>query len=117
VDTDIAVRLCDVYPDGRSMLIADGILRLSCRQGFEQRVPLVPGEIYEIEVDLWSTSIVFNKGHRIRVSIAGSNAPRWDINPGTGLKWQEGGDYVVQHTTVYHDQRHPSALVLPIGED
>lgn len=75
-DTDIVVRLTDVYPDGRSILIADGILRtgtLDCSI-FDCQKP------HEFEVDLWSTSIVFAKGHSIRVSVTGSNYPRHEKN-------------------------------------
>lgn len=114
VDTDVAVRLCDVYPDGRSMLIADGILRLRYRDGFDQPAPLTPGQAYEVVVDLWSTAYVFNSGHRIRLSIAGGNWPRWDRNPGTGENWLQGADYVVQHNVLYHDAQHPSYLSLPV---
>ena len=103
-------------PDGRSLLIADGILRLSKREGDEQRVPLEPGEVCAVEVDLWSTSIIFNAGHRIRLSVCGSNYPRWDLNPGTGEIWADGCECVAQHTTLYLDEEHPSALVLPVVE-
>lgn len=114
VDTDIAVRLCDVYPDGRSMLIADGILRLSRRNGMEKIDLLTPGEQYEVYVDLWSTSMVFNAGHSIRLSVAGSNYPRWQLNPGTGADWQDGDEYVEQTTTIECGPA-ASALILPLA--
>jgi len=116
VDTDVAVRLCDVYPDGRSLLIADGILRLRYRDSMIQTALLTPGQVYEVEVDLWSTSIIFAPGHRLRISVAGGNHPRWDVNPGTGELWEAGGATVVQHTTLYHSPDRPSALVLPVME-
>jgi uncharacterized protein len=114
VDTDAAVRLCDVYPGGRSMLIADGILRLGHRKDLTKREPLTPGQVYAVEVDLWSTSLIFNKGHALRLSVCGSNYPRWDINPGTGAVWSDGCTYVVQHNTVYCGTAHPSAIILPV---
>src|SRR5262249_47551577 len=83
-DTDFTVKLCDVYPDGRSMLVTDGIRRASLRNGFEKREPLEAGKVYEVAVDLWSTSLVFNKGHRIRVAVSSSNAPRFEPNANTG---------------------------------
>ena len=116
VDTDIAVRLCDVYPDGRSLLMLDGILRLRYRDSMETTAPLVPGEVYEVEIDLWSISVVFNAGHRIRLSVTGSNYPRWDLNPGTGEMWEDGAAYVSQTTSLYHDGGRPSALVMPVVE-
>ncbi|MCK5031163.1 MAG: CocE/NonD family hydrolase, partial [Thermoplasmatales archaeon] len=63
VDTDFTVKLTDVYPDGRSMLITDSILRMRNRNGRDHWEFMTPGEIYEIEVDLWSTSYVWNTGH------------------------------------------------------
>lgn len=84
VDTDFAVRLTDVYPDGRSMLLTDGIARASHKDGTDHRIALVPGETYKIAVDLWATSIIFNKGHRIRVSVSGTNFPRFDVNMHNG---------------------------------
>ena len=114
VDTDAAVRLCDVYPDGRSMLIADGILRLGFRNFKSLREPLTPGQVYAIKVDLWSTSMIFNAGHSLRLSVSGSNFPRWDLNPGTGEVWAEECDYVVQHDTLYCGGDFASALILPV---
>ena len=83
-DTDFTVKLTDVYPDGRSMLVTDGILRASLRNSFERSELLKPDQTYELTVDLWSTSLVFNKGHRIRVAVSSSNSPRFEPNPNTG---------------------------------
>ena len=87
-DTDFAALLTDVYPDGRSMLVTDGILRARFRKSFEKEEFLKPGETSELTVDLWSTSLVFNKGHRIRVLITSSNSPRFDPNPNTGHEFR-----------------------------
>jgi putative CocE/NonD family hydrolase len=71
--TDWVVRLCDVHPDGRSYVVVDGI----------SRVEGTPGEASVVEVDLWSTSMVFKKGHRLRVQVTSSCFPRWDRNLNT----------------------------------
>jgi putative CocE/NonD family hydrolase len=71
--TDWVVRLCDVHPDGRSFNVVDGI----------SRVQSVPGESSTIDVDLWSTSMLFKAGHRIRVQVTSSCFPRWDRNLNT----------------------------------
>jgi len=84
VDADICVRLCDVRLDGRSLLVCDGICRARYREGFDKAVLLDPGQIAKLDVDLWSTSYVFNPGHRIRLTVSGSNYPRFDTNPHTG---------------------------------
>ena len=114
VDTDISVRLCDVYPDGTSRLLAGGILRCRKRESMSKDVPLTPGKIYQVSVDCWSTSIVFNTAHRIRVSITSSNYPRFDLNPGTGRPWTDGCTFVRQTNKIYCDTEHPSRIILPV---
>ena len=114
VDTDLSVRLCDVYPDGKSYLMAEGILRLRYRNSAEKPEPLTPGRIEEVAVDCWSTSIIFNKGHRIRATVTSSNHPRFDVNPGTGQPWREGEPAVKQTNQIFCDAAHPSGIVLPV---
>lgn len=113
VDTDFTAKLSDVYPDGRSMLLTDGIIRARHRKSFEREEFLKPGTVYEFEIDLWSTAIVFNKGHRIRLAISSSNYPRFDANPNTGRK---GGseEPIVAINKVFFDELRPSALLLPV---
>ena len=83
VDTDWVVRLSDVYPDGRSILIVDGILRARYRDSLSEPSLIAPGRAYRYDVDLWATSNVFKAGHRLRVSVTSSNFPRWDRNLNT----------------------------------
>jgi len=114
VDTDLSVRLCDVYPDGKSYLIAEGILRLRYRHSFEQPELLTPGKIEEVTVDCWSTSIIFNRGHCLRATVTSSNHPRFDVNPGTGRPGTDSGAMVMQTNAIYCNAAHPSHLVLPV---
>jgi putative CocE/NonD family hydrolase len=113
-DTDFTVKLTDVYPDGRSMLVTDGILRSRYRTSFEQEEFLEPGKVVELIVDLWSTSLVFNKGHRIRVAVSSSNAPRFEPNPNTGKVFRADKDTRVATNTVYLGGEHSSRIMLPI---
>lgn len=113
-DTDFTVKLTDVYPDGRSMLVTDGILRARFRNSFEKEELLEPGQIVEIPVDLWSTSLVFNTGHRIRVAVSSSNAPRFDPNPNTGHAFRVDSERKIAKNTVYFSEKHPSQIVLPV---
>jgi hypothetical protein len=113
-DTDLSVRLCDVYPDGKSYLIAEGMLRLRYRKSVAKPEPLTPGKIEEVTVDCWSTSIVFNKRHRIRATLTASNYPRFDVNPGTGRPWSDGEPSVKQTNRIFCDAAHPSSVLLPV---
>lgn len=113
-DTDFMAKFTDVYPDGRSMLIGDGALRARHRYSLQQENFMTPDSVYECEVDLWSTAIVFNRGHRIRVAISSSNAPRFDPNPNTGRPLRADSVTVVATNTVHLDARYPSHIVLPV---
>jgi putative CocE/NonD family hydrolase len=117
-DTDVTVRLTDVYPDGRSMLVTDGVLRARFRgQDFSREELMTPGTPYELQIDLGSTSIVFNAGHQIRLIVSSSNAPRFDPNPNTGGPLRADGAAQAATNTILHDAAHPSALLLPIPQE
>jgi putative CocE/NonD family hydrolase len=112
-DTDFTVKLTDVYPDGRSMLILDGILRMRNRNGTDHWELMNPGTIYQVDVDLWSTSYVWNTGHQIRVAISSSNYPRYLNNPNTADGIYKNSTTVIAQNTLYVDSLHPSCLILP----
>lgn len=114
VDTDFTVKLTDVYPDGRSMLITDGILRMRNRNGCDHWEFMNPGDVYDVEIDLWSTSYVFNEGHRIRISISSSNSPRFLANPNTKDAMKQNDSYQVAENTVFVGNMYHSQIILPI---
>jgi putative CocE/NonD family hydrolase len=96
------------------MNVAQGIIRARYRDSFERPAPLTPGQVYRFEIDCWSSSNCFRRGHRIRVEISSSNFPQFDRNPNTGRPI--GTDAALQRATqtVYHDAQHPSHIRLPI---
>lgn len=113
-DTDFTAKLLDVYPDGRQILMLDNIQRVKFRNGFEQAEPLPPGEVGRLEIDLWSISLIVDKGHRIGVQISSSNYPRFEKNPNTGTDFPDGEDLRVARNTIHLGADTPSALVLPV---
>jgi hypothetical protein len=114
VDTDFTAKLVDVWPNGYAQDLTEGILRARYRDSKETATPLIPGKVYELKIDLWSTSNVFLKGHKIRIEVSSSNFPRFDRNPNTGKTAGEDATFVKATNTVYHDAAHPSAVVLPV---
>ncbi|HXN21698.1 MAG TPA: CocE/NonD family hydrolase [Candidatus Dormibacteraeota bacterium] len=113
-DTDFTGKLVDVYPDGNAQILLEGVIRGRHWKSFQSEDLLTPGKIYDFYVDLWSTSNVFQKGHRIRIDVSSSNFPKYDRNPNTGHKFGEDAELLVAHQTIYHDAAHPSHVVLPI---
>jgi hypothetical protein len=116
LDTDFTVALVDVYPDGRAIGIADGILRLRYRNGFDEARLAEPGRTYRIDVDLVATSNVFLRDHRLRVEVSSSNFPRFDRNPNDGGVVADAteADFVVARQRIFHDAAHPSFVTLPV---
>lgn len=116
-DTDFTAKLIDVYPDGREMLILDNIRRLKYRKGFEKPEPLRPGRVGRLEIDLWSTSLIFNCGHKIALHVSSSNYPRFEKNPNSGDDFPTETNLRIAHNTVHFGPRRPSAVVLPVRPD
>ncbi len=116
-DTDFTVKLTDVYPDGRSLLVCDGICRARFRESFSRERLLEPGEVVRLSVDLWSTSIVFGRGHRMRVAVSSSNCPRFEPNPNNGhAHFGEAPPRVAQNR-LHLSAEHASHIVLPIRSE
>lgn len=113
VDTDWVVSLSEVYADGRSILIQDGIMRARYRDGSGEPSLIEPDEVYEYTVDLWATSNVFKQGNQIRVSVTSSNFPRWSRNMNVAESPETAADYEVAENTVYFDAERPSHITLP----
>lgn len=114
VDTDFTAKLTDVYPDGRSMLIADGIIRARYRNSLSRPELMTPGIIYPIEIDLWATSIIINTGHRIRLAVSSSNYPRFDVNPNSGGDTFDKETMIKATNTIYYNRTYPSHILLPV---
>jgi len=114
VDTDFEAKLVDVAPNGFAQNLTEGIIRARYRNSQEKPELMNPGQIYKFIIDLWSTSNIFLKGHRLRLEISSSNFPRFDRNLNTGEVQAWAQKYVSATNTVYHDAEYPSALIVPV---
>jgi uncharacterized protein len=114
VDTDFTAKLVDVGPDGFAQNLTEGILRARYRDSQETPSFLNPGDAYKFNIDLWSTSNLFKKGHILRLEVSSSNFPRFDRNLNTGEDQATAQKSLPATQTIYHDAAHPSALTLPI---
>jgi len=117
-DTDFTGKLVDVYPDGRAMILTEGILRARYRTSMTEPELLEPDAIYELRLDLWATANVFLPGHHIRLEVASSNFPRFARNSNTGgeIASEAASRYRPVINRIFHDAAHPSRLILPIIE-
>jgi len=114
-DTDFFVKLTDVYPDGRSINIVEGVIRARFRESVWGAPKLLePGRVYEYTIDLQVISNLFKQGHRLRVDVMSSNFPLWDRNLNTGNDPATDTEMQVARQTILHDGAHPSHIVLPV---
>lgn len=115
-DTDFTAKLVDVFPDGRALIVCEGIIRARYREGPDRPKLMAPGVVYPFEIELAHTAVEFQKGHRIRLEISSSNAPRYDVNPNTGREIATERERIVATQRIFHGAEYRSALVLPVVE-
>ena len=113
-DTDFWAQLTDVYPNGYSMHLTEGIIRGRYRQSLERQEFLKPGVIYEFNIDLWVISNIFRRGHVVRLDISSSAFPKYDRNPNTGNRFGIDTELKVAQQKIHHTLTHPSQIILPI---
>jgi putative CocE/NonD family hydrolase len=119
-DTDFTAKLVDVYPPNRDfpagvdLNVADGIVRARYRESVERSKLMQSGEITKVTIEMYPTSLVFGRGHRIRLDISSSNFPRFDLNPNTGEPLNNNRRWAIADNSVYHDPQHASHIVLPV---
>ena len=115
-DTDFTIKLTDVYPDGRSMLITDGSLTVRFRDNYTTEALMAgnPDDVYELLIDCWSTAYKFAPGHKIRVAISSSNYPRFAVNPNTGEPLARTYlKYNIANNTLLVGPAYNSSIILP----
>ena len=113
-DTDFTGTLSDVYPDGKAVMLTEGIARARFRESIEEPVLMEPGRVYEISVDMWDTGNLFKAGHTIRLEVSSSNFPRYERNQNTGSQPGLDADMAIARQTIYKDRGRPSHLTLPV---
>ena len=115
-DTDFFVRVCDVYPDGRSIFLTEGIIRARYRNSHEgdSTELLEPGEVAEYRIRCYPMANVFERGHRIRLDVTSSSFPRFSRNLNNGEDVGTSTRIEVAQQTVLHTDVYPSHVLLPV---
>jgi putative CocE/NonD family hydrolase len=112
-DTDFTGKLVDVYPNDAAIFLTCGIVRARFRASYEKPSPIKPGHVYRYELDLWATSNLFKRNHRIRLEVSSSEFPLFLPNTNTGGSNGSETRTVVARQTICHDAKNPSHLLLP----
>jgi putative CocE/NonD family hydrolase len=115
-DTDFMLRLVDIDVAGDAWHVVDGIVRTRYRHSRVAPTPITPGEVERYDINLWATSLVFQRGHRIAVVVSSSNFPKYDRHPNVyaDLSTTTQRDFRPARQTIQHSTAFPSAVHLPI---
>ena len=113
-DTDITIKLIDVYPDGTAYNIDETIQRVRFREGYDKEVFMEKGNVYKVDLSQMSTSNYFKKNHKIRIEISSSNFPRFARNLNTGGDNFNESKGIIARNTIHHSKKYPSSITLPI---
>jgi putative CocE/NonD family hydrolase len=114
LDTDFAVKLVDVAPDGTAYILGDTILRARYRNGFDKPAAMTSGQVYTLRPTPMTTSNTFLPGHRIRVEVTSSNFPKFVRNLNTGGNNEAEKRMVVAHNKIHHAGEAASYIELPV---
>jgi putative CocE/NonD family hydrolase len=113
-DTDWFMRLVWIQKDGKVFPLAEGKIRARFRESTKTPLPLKPGEVYEYSLDLWQTGITIPGGDALRVEVSSASFPNFSRNLNTGGHNEKETAFVEARQTIYHDQKHPSHVLLPV---
>lgn len=111
-DADITAKLIDVHPNGFAQRLCDGMVRLRYRNGMDKAEPVTPGEVYEVRVVMWDTCVRLEAGHRVRVEVASSAFPKYDVNLGTGGDMFSETEGTQAANRIWHTPDRPSRLIV-----
>lgn len=113
-DTDWFMSLMEVDKNGEIFPLAQGKIRARFRKSMQAPEMLKPNEVYEYTLDLWHTGITIPAGSRLRVEVASAIFPLFSRNLNTGGHNETETKYVSAQQTIYHNQKYPSHILLPV---
>ena len=113
LDTDVTIKLIDVYPDGKAYNLDETIQRLRYRDGYDKEVYMEKNKVYKVDLTPMVTSNYFPAGHKIRIEVSSSNFPRFDRNLNTGGNNYDEAKGLVVENKIHHSKQYPSVIKLP----
>jgi uncharacterized protein len=113
-DTDVTIKLIDVYPDGKAFNLDETIQRLRYREGYDKEVFMENNKVYKVDLTPMVTSNYFAPGHKIRIEVSSSNFPRFERNMNTGGNNYSESKGIVVENKIHHSKQYPSVIKLPI---
>ena len=113
-DTMFVVKLVDIYPDGYEALVRESAGLARYHRGLDKPAPIEKGKVYALRLDLWSTALVFNKGHRIGVYVSSSSKDAYEVHPNSYEPVPSLDQARQAHNTIHLSAERPSKVTLPV---
>jgi hypothetical protein len=116
-DTDFVAKLIDLHPDGRAVVLMDGVTRAMYRDLSGEPRHLTPNCIERLTINLGHICHTFGAGHRLEVDVTSSNFPRRARNTNSGhpiLANDSDADIRVATNVIHHVEGTPSFIELPV---
>lgn len=113
-DTDVTIKLIDVYPDGKAYNLDETIQRVRYREGYDKEVMMEQGKVYKVDLSPMVTSNYFAPGHKIRIEVSSSNFPRFERNLNTGGNNYDESKGITVENKIHHSSKYPSLIKLPV---
>jgi len=116
-DTDFVAKLVELLPDGRTMLLMDGITRAMYRDPVAGAQRLEPERVYPLVIDLGDICHMFRADSRLEIDVTSSNFPRRarNTNSGNAVLAKDREDAIrVATNTIHHAPATPSFVELPV---
>ncbi len=110
-DTCFAVKVMEVFEDGRAFHIRNGITTIKWNGGVKHDYD---GGVRAVDIDMWDIVWRVTAGSRLRVDISSSNFPEYSVHPNTDELWSQATERRIAHQTVFFGESTPSCLVLPL---
>ena len=114
-DTSFTVTVMEVFPDGTSYNIRDGIASLRYRKNDFKPHEYVPNEIVKVEIEMWPITWTIKEGSRIRVDVSSSNFPAYHAHPNILGAWAIQREYKIAKQTIFTGGAYHSKIVIPIA--
>ena len=115
-DTAFSAKLMEVFENGEAVNIRGSITTLAYRNGADHRGSYTPGEIVDINIEMWDVAWKLRKGSRLRLDISSSDFPQYSVHSNYPGIWAEQSETKVAQQTVYFGKNYPSKVILPVVE-
>ncbi|MBO1514049.1 CocE/NonD family hydrolase [Metabacillus bambusae] len=115
-DTSFTAKVSELFSDGNSYNIRDGITSITYRNGARKPQAYSPGEKIDLEIELWPITWTIKKGSQLRLDISSSNFPAYHVHPNVKGSWAEQKDTKIATQQIHIGKENHSYIEVPLDK-